>query len=78
MQLSSSATEEEVPFGDEPEVTKWPDDTSASSSGSSLSSDDGYGDDGAFFLNSSGQYLEANLSSMLAAILLVVGAGVYC
>jgi hypothetical protein len=78
VQLSSSATEEEVPLGDEPEETKWSDDTSASSSGSSLSSDDGYGDDGAFFLNSSGQYLEANLSSMLAAILLVVGAGVYC
>jgi len=77
-QLSSSATEEEVPFGEEPEETKWSDDTSDSSSSSSSSSSDGYGSDGEFFLNSSGQHLEVNLSGMLAAILLVVAAGVYC
>jgi hypothetical protein len=78
VQLSSSATEEEVPFGEEPEETKWSDDTSDSSSSSSSSSSDGDDSDGEFFLNSSGQHLKVNLSGMLAAILLVVAAGVYC
>ena len=75
-QLSSSATEEEVPFGDVPEATKWSGDSSSGSSSDS-SSGSGYGNDGSFFLNSSGQHLEVNLLATLAAALLVVAAGVY-